>query len=92
MKTKKKTQKKRNKTKLVPKQTLQNNSTAIDTAVVTPPVVDKTYKYALPVKEIKKDLIKTVLYACFAIGAIVTLHFAIPETGLKLDLSSYKFF
>jgi uncharacterized membrane protein YraQ (UPF0718 family) len=54
--------------------------------------IEKNTKYALPIKEIKKDLYKTFAYAIFALLAIVALNYFLPKTGLKLDLSSYKFF
>ncbi len=54
--------------------------------------VEKDYKYALPITEIKKDLIKTAVYAVFALGVILALNYFMPETGLKFNLSSYKFF
>jgi hypothetical protein len=35
---------------------------------------EKTERYELPIVTIKKDLIKTFLYACFAIGMLTVLN------------------
>ncbi len=69
---------------------VQKTSTATEVVVKT--VQEKDYKYALPIAEIKKDLLKTAAYAVFALGVILALNYFMPDTGLKFDLSRYKFF
>lgn len=41
----------------------------------------KESKYALPMKEIKKDLVKTLIFAVFCVAVLLTLHF----TGVTFE-------
>ncbi len=41
----------------------------------------KESKYQLPMKEIKKDLVKTLIFAVFCVAVLSTLHF----TGVTFE-------
>ena len=57
-------------------------SSAASTSSLSTATVEKHERFTLPVKEIKKDLMKNILFAIFSLGALVVLQ----KTGFGADL------
>ena len=55
-------------------------------------ITEKEYKYALPIADIKKDLIRTAVFAVFAVATIFTISLLLPQLESKFDFGSYKLF
>lgn len=92
MKHKKKNQKSKKSATTTQTQQVTGEAPQVLTQESSKKQTEKDYKYALPIEDIKKDLIKTSVYAVFAVGVILALYYFMPKSGLQFDLSRYKFF